>query len=337
MNEVTETKISFLGDGGWGTTLAVHLAKKNFSVKLWGAFNDNVQAMQREHENKKYLPGIELPDNLTITGDLPAAVTETNIIVLSTPSQYLEGLLKQVKSLLTGTNRNVIFLSVVKGIEKKHLSRMSELVEKYLGKVAFAVLSGPTIAIEVAQGIPSSAVIASKNKTVAAKLQKIFNSATFRVYTNTDVIGVELGGSLKNVIAIACGVCDGLGFGANTKSALLTRGLAEMSRLGEAMGAKPRTFSGLSGLGDLVTTCFSPKSRNRTVGEKLGKGDNIETILENMVTVAEGIETSKAVQKLARRYQIDMPIATEVFRIIYKGKDPLKAMTDLMTRSLKSE
>ena len=327
--------ITFLGDGGWGTTLAVHLARKDFSVVLWGTFKDNIEAMDRDRENKKFLPGIALPENLTVTHDLASAIENADIIVLSTPSQYLEALLKKFKPLLSSNKK--IFLSIVKGIENHHLSRMSQLIENHLGKVPLAVLSGPTIATEVAKGIPSSAVIASKNKKIAQHLQEIFNSSTFRVYTNTDVAGVELGGSLKNVMAIACGVCDGLGFGTNTKSALLTRGLAEMSRLGAAMGARTQTFSGLSGLGDLVTTCFSPKSRNRYVGEELGKGKKIQAILNEMVAVAEGVETSKAVQKLAKHHQVDMPIATEVYRIIYKGKDPVKAMNDLMTRSLKSE
>lgn len=328
------THITFLGDGSWGTTLAVHLARKGCKVTLWGAFKKNIDAINRDRENKKFLPGIKFPKKLTATDCLESAVSKADIIVLSTPSQYLESILKKLKHCEL---KNKIFLSIVKGIENKNLLRMSELIHQHLGNIPLAVLSGPTIAMEVAQGIPSSAVIASKNIRAAKLLQNIFHSDTFRIYTNTDVIGVELGGSLKNVIAIACGLCDGLGFGTNTKSALLARGLAEMSRLGVIMGARAKTFAGLTGLGDLVTTCFSPRSRNRHVGEMLGKGKNIKTILKNMVMVAEGVETSKAVQKLAKKYHIEIPLSQEIYRIIYKGKKPQKAVSDLMNRSLKSE
>lgn len=330
-------KIAFIGDGGWGTTLAVYLAHKGYPVTLWGAFKNNVDDMRHDRENKKFLPGIAFPNGLTVTDDILTAIADADVIVLSTPSQYLENILIKIKKYRRSAKTAPIYLSIVKGIENKHLLRMSELIHKHLGSVPLAVLSGPTIAIEVAQGIPSSAVIASKKNQTAKYLQKIFNSQIFRIYTNTDVIGVELGGSLKNVMAIACGLCDGLGFGTNTKSALLTRGLAEMSRLGTAMGAKAKTFSGLAGLGDLATTCFSPKSRNRSVGEKLGKGDDIQTILNNMTMVAEGVETAKAVHRLAKKYQIETPIASEVYNILYKKKSPKKAVTDLMTRRLKSE
>jgi glycerol-3-phosphate dehydrogenase (NAD(P)+) len=199
------------------------------------------------------------------------------------------------------------------------------------------VLSGPTIAIEVAKGIPSTAVVASNDRTVAKKVQAVFNSSSFRIYTNTDVAGVELGGSIKNIIAIACGVCDGLGFGSNTKAAILTRGLAEMARLGKALGAKHNTFSGLTGLGDLVTTCVSPRSRNRSVGEQLGRGRSMKSIMSNMEMVAEGVETVKAAYKLSRKYNVPMPITTEVYNIIHRNKKPSKAVSDLMTRKIKSE
>ena len=335
-----KTQITFLGDGSWGTTLAVYLAKKGYSITLWGAFPQNITAMERDRENKKFLPGIRFPKNLNVTGDMASAVSAAQIIVFSTPSKYLESVLKDLKALKTKsalTLKDKTFLSIVKGIENKRLRRMSELIHAYLGNMALAVLSGPTIATEVAHGIPSSAVIASKKLAAAKKLQAIFHSEKFRIYTNSDVTGVELGGSIKNVIAIACGLCDGLGFGTNTKSALLARGLAEMSRLGVAMGAKHKTFAGLTGLGDLVTTCFSPQSRNRYVGEQLGKGRAIRAILSDMVMVAEGVESAKAIHQLAKKYRIDVPIANEVFHIIYRGKRPQKAVEDLMTRSRKSE
>jgi glycerol-3-phosphate dehydrogenase (NAD(P)+) len=211
------------------------------------------------------------------------------------------------------------------------------MIEKQLPGIPLAVLSGPTIAIEVAKGIPSTAVIASRKQAVAKKLQEIVNSPAFRIYTNNDVIGVELGGSIKNVIAIACGVCDGLGFGTNTKAALVTRGLAEMARFGKALGAKEKTFQGLSGLGDLVTTCFSPNSRNRSVGEQLGKGNKIEHILGHMCMVAAGVETVKPVHKLSRNLEVPMPITSEVYQIIYRNKSPQKAVSDLMSRKTKAE
>lgn len=339
-------KILFIGDGGWGTTLAVLLARKGYPVTLWGAFPENVCAMRKDRENKKFLPGIALPDNLTPADDLLSAVEGAEIIVFSTPSQFLENILIKYQALfpvkirkpgMKITPKTPLYLSIVKGIENKHHLRMSELIRKHLGNVPLAVLSGPTIAMEVAQGIPSSAVIASTKIQTAKRLQHIFHSSSFRIYTNTDVIGAELGGSLKNIMAIACGVCDGLGFGTNTKSALLSRGLSEMSRFGTAMGAKAKTFSGLTGLGDLVTTCFSPRSRNRSVGERLGKGEDIQTILSQMTMVAEGVETTKAAYRLAKTLHVETPIISEVYNILYKRKPPPKAVSDLMTRTLKSE
>ena len=214
---------------------------------------------------------------------------------------------------------------------------MSEVITKELGDVRIAALSGPNIAKEVARGIPSTSVLACKNKNTSKKLQEIFNSDTFRVYTNPDIIGIELGGSLKNIIALACGVCDGLGYGDNTKSAVVTRGLVEMSRLGKVMGAKQKTFNGLAGMGDLVTTCFSPHSRNRTVGEMLGKGKTLGYITSHMNSVAEGVTTVKSVYKLSRKLKIPMPITTEVYNLIYKNKKPKAAVLSLMSRKTKSE
>ena len=211
------------------------------------------------------------------------------------------------------------------------------MVKKYFKKIPFAVLSGPTIAMEVAKGIPSTAVVASKSGSLARRVQNLFNSEKFRIYTNTDVIGVELGGSIKNVIAIACGVCDGLRYGTNTKAAILTRGLAEMARLGQSLGARPKTFTGLSGLGDLVTTCFSPRSRNRTVGEQLGGGKSIKSILHHMEMVAEGVETVKAIHKLSSKHKVPMPITAAVYKIIYQKKKASSAVSDLMNRKMKSE
>ncbi len=334
---ITKIKtISIIGDGGWGTTLAVHLAQKGYRVYLWGPFSQYTQEIERTRFNSKFLPGIRIPPKVTVTSDLKHVLTVSDLIVFAVPSQYAASVLAEIKKTKVPL-RQKIFLSVTKGIDTKTYKRISEMMNKYLGNVPLAVLSGPTIAMEVAKGVPSTAVIASKNLRLAEKLQVIFTSKTFRIYTNTDVVGVELGGSLKNVIAIACGVCDGLGFGTNTKSALLTRGLSEMSRLGKVMGAKAETFAGLTGLGDLATTAFNPKSRNRSVGEMLGKGSTIKQILSSMEMVAEGVETVKAVCRLAKKHRVPMPISTEVYNIIYKNKSPVKAVGDLMKRRVKAE
>ncbi|VAX37929.1 Glycerol-3-phosphate dehydrogenase [NAD(P)+] [hydrothermal vent metagenome] len=339
--KITHTKqpiknISVIGDGGWGSTLAIHLVKNSYAVKLWGPFPEYVRKMKKNRYNPKFLPGIQFPKTLTLEEDLKTAITESELIVFAIPSQYTPGVLKHIKKLKLNLS-DKIFLSVTKGIDNDTLLRMSELIYKGLGKINLAVLSGPTIASEVAKGIPSTAVIASDQRAIAQKIQKVFNSETFRIYTNTDIIGTELGGSIKNIIALACGVCDGLGFGSNTKAALLTRGLAEMTRLGKAMGGKSKTFSGLTGLGDLVTTCFSPKSRNRTVGEQLGKGKSIKTIMASMEMVAEGVETVKAAYKLSQKLNVPMPITTEIYKIIYNNKKPAQAVADLMKREMKAE
>ena len=326
--------IAVLGDGGWGTTLAIHLSKKKYRVKLWGLFRDYIQEIQSTRVNRKFLPGIKIPHDILLVDGLNAALDDAQLVVLATPSQYIRGLLKNLKPFDFSKR---IVLSVIKGVDEASLLTMSGLIYKELGKIPLAVLSGPTIALEVAQGLPSTAVVASKNSAISQQLQKVFNSKNFRIYTNSDVIGVELGGSVKNVIAIACGVCDGLGFGTNAKAAILSRGLAEMARLGKVLGAKSETFAGLTGLGDLVTTCFSVQSRNRFVGEELGKGKSIEEITSQMHMVAEGVETVKAVYRLGRKYKISMPITIEVFNIILKKKSPQVAVYDLMRRRVKSE
>lgn len=328
-------KITILGDGGWGTTLGILLAYKGFAVRIWGNFADNILSMQRLRMNRKFLPGVKIPDTVSLTHDLESAVCGNDLIVLAIPSQHLREVLKKIGELKF--SRETIFVSAIKGIEIGTLKRMSELVYDELGDIALAVLSGPTIAQEVAHGVPTAAVIASKNKTIRKFLQNIFITERFRIYTNSDVIGVELGGSLKNVIAIACGISDGLGFGANTKAALLSRALVEISRLGAAMGAKPATFSGISGLGDLVTTCISPFSRNRFVGEQIGKGKSLKQIQSHMQMVAEGLPTAKSAFSLSRKYKIEMPITKEVYNVLYKNKAPLKAFTDLMSRGKKEE
>ena len=334
-------RIAVIGDGGWGTTLAALLSNKGYPVTLWGAFDNYTKVMDKSRLNPKFLPGIKIPREIKITSDIKTAVTEKEIVVLAVPSQYSRRVLKKIKG---KTFKKTIFLSVTKGIEIKSSNRISEIIHEELGAVKLAVLSGPTIAQEVARGIPTTAVAASTSKKIRKTIQKIFNTEKFRVYTNPDVIGVELGGSLKNVIAIACGVSDGLGFGTNTKAAILTRGLKEISKLGKAMGAKLETFSGISGLGDLVTTCISRQSRNRMVGELIGKGKKLKEIYRLMqmpayrqAGIAEGVPTAKSAYALSLKYKVDMPIIKEVYHLLYMNKSPSQAVKDLMTRKSKEE
>ena len=334
LKSVLIKRISIIGDGGWGTTLAIHLARQKYPVTLWGAFPENIARSTKSRENKKFLPGIKIPPQVRLTANIDEAIAFGDLIVLSAPSEYLTDTLSKIKNT---AYKDKVFVSVVKGIHPKSFKRMSEIIQEYLPKVPVVVLSGPTIAGEVAHGIPTTAVAACKDQKLAVAVQKIFNSDSFRIYTNSDVIGVEFGGSVKNVIALACGICDGLKLGTNAKAAVLTRGLVEITRLGVALGARQETFYGLTGLGDLVTTCFSPNSRNRTVGEALGRGEKIKDILGGMNAVAEGVVTAKAVYHLAQKKKIAMPIVTEVYKIIFENKSPVNAMKDLMGRSLKSE
>ena len=327
--------IAVLGDGGWGTTLALLLYRKGFNVTLWGTFADYVKYMDAKRVNKRFLPGFSIPRAINITHDLKNTVKMSQLIIFAVPSEHIRKVLGRVKKY--GYPRDAIYLSVTKGIEVGSLKRMSEVIKEELGNVKLAVLSGPTIAHEVAKGVPTTAVVASYDEPIRKYLQKVFMTQRFRIYTNDDVIGVEFGGSLKNVIAIACGISDGLGFGTNTKAALLARGLSEMSRLGLRMGAKVNTFSGISGLGDLVTTCISNYSRNRSVGEQIGKGKSLKQIKSHMQMIAEGVPTAKSAYALSRKYKVEMPIAGEVYSVLYKNKSPLKAVKDLMGREGRKE
>jgi glycerol-3-phosphate dehydrogenase (NAD(P)+) len=328
-------RIAVIGDGGWGTTLAILLNNKGYRVTLWGVFPEYVTYLNKYRINKRFLPQVRMPSAIEITANLQEAVCDKDLIILAVPSQYLRSVLKRIKR--EGFARKTIFLSAVKGIERGTLLRMSEVIRQVLKNVPMAVLSGPTIAKEVALSIPSTAIIASPQKALSSYLQGILTTPYFRIYTNTDVTGVELGGSLKNIIAIACGISDGLGFGTNTKAGLVCRGLTEISRLGRVLGAKKETFSGISGLGDLITTCFSPFSRNRHVGEQIGRGKVLKQIIPRMLMVAEGVATAKAVYQLSHRHKVDMPITRQVYLVLYKNKSPLKAVKTLMARRLKEE
>lgn len=328
-------KISIIGAGNWGTTLAVILSRDKGNVFLFSVFPKENISMQKYRENKYFLKGIKFPPSLQVLfswGD----VFKSDIIVIAVPVTHIRSVLRKIKKSKVNF-KNKIFVSVSKGIEVKSLKRVSEIVKDELGNVRFAVLSGPTIAHEVVRYVPTTAVVSSRNKKILPLLQSIFTTETFRVYTHSDIVGVELGGALKNIIAIACGIADGLGFGTNTKAALVTRGLVEIIRLGKIFGAVDSTFWGISGLGDLVTTCFSPFSRNRFVGEQIGKGKKLCDVLKKMNMVAEGVETVKSAYLLSKRYNIDMPITREVYFILYRNKSPIRAVKDLMSRPLKEE
>jgi glycerol-3-phosphate dehydrogenase (NAD(P)+) len=327
-------KVSIIGDGGWGTTLGILLAKKGIDVAVWGAFPEYIEIVKRGRENVKFLPGVKIPDSVMLTASLTEALGHSQIVVLAVPSQFMRGVLMMLKvESISGKS----FISVTKGIENKTLKRMSEVADEVLGRQKFAVLSGPTIALEVANGSPTTIVAASDDARLATAVQDIFMTDRFRVYTSSDVIGVELGGSLKNIIAIAAGACDALGFGTNAKSAVLTRGLVEIVRLGAAMGARRETFYGLSGLGDLTTTCISQYSRNRWLGEEVGKGKKLTDVLKETDMVIEGVATARSAYDLSKKYKVEMPIISEIYKVLYENKDPKRAVHDLMTRAPKDE
>ena len=327
-------RITILGDGGWGTCLGVLLANQGCRVTLWGAFPAYVAQVQKSRENVKFLAGVRIPEGVRLTSDFAQAWESPDLIVVAVPSRYLRPVLERCAA---GPWRKVPVLSVVKGIDPETLLRMSELIRQTVPVQRLAVLSGPSISYEVARGIPTTVVAVSEDLPLAKEVQALFTSERFRVYTSPDVVGVELGGALKNVIAIACGAADGLGFGTNTKAALATRGLVEMARLGVAMGAKAETFSGLSGLGDLITTCFSTHSRNRSVGEALGKGKTIQEISQGMEQVAEGVPTAQSAYRLAQKNRVEMPITAAVYQVLFEEKSPAQVVRDLMLRDPKPE
>jgi glycerol-3-phosphate dehydrogenase (NAD(P)+) len=326
--------IAILGDGGWGTALGLVLTGNGHKVRLWGPFPEYVARVADSRENIKFLPGVELPPSIRLTADREEAVRDAEVCVLATPSKYLASVLEGFAPLLPSACDMV---SVVKGLSKDGHQRMTEVAREILGRDVIAALSGPSHAEEVARGVPTAVVVACTRLEAAERLQQVFSGTRFRVYSSEDVVGVELGGALKNVIAIAAGVSDGIGFGDNTKAALVTRGLAEMTRLGAALGARPATFAGLSGLGDLMVTCTSRLSRNRRVGERLGRGESTEHILGSMEQVAEGVWTCASARLLAADEGVEVPITDEVYAIVHEGKDPREAVQALLSREPKSE
>ncbi|MFV2006841.1 MAG: NAD(P)H-dependent glycerol-3-phosphate dehydrogenase [Longimicrobiales bacterium] len=330
-------RVAVIGAGSWGTALAGLLAKAGHEVRLWCLEADVAEQITRRSENETYLPGRKLPSSLRPSTDLAEAVAEAQIVVSVSPSQFVSSVMADAAPHIA---EHAQVISASKGIEISTLRRMDQVLGDVLSAAqmdGFAVLSGPSFAKEVADEAPTAVVVASADEEAARAAQTLFQTDYFRVYTNSDVIGVELGGALKNVIALAAGVAAGLGLAHNTRAALLTRGLAEMTRLGLAMGARASTFSGLAGMGDLVLTCTGELSRNRTVGLRLGQGEPLESILEDMTAVAEGVKTVQAVRDLAAQHGVEMPIAEEVYGMLVIGTEPRQALQTLMRRDPKPE
>ncbi len=330
-------KFGILGGGGWGTALSMVLSSRGGDVVVWEYDVEQCERVKSEGVNEKFLPGAALPATVRFTPEMADAVNGADMLVFAVPSHTLRGVARKLAGLDTS---GALIVSATKGIEDGSLMRMSEVLVDELSASAadrIAVLAGPSHAEEVSRGHPTAVVSASASAASAKQVQQLFSTGTFRVYTNEDMVGVELGVSVKNVVAIAAGICDGIGYGDNTKAALITRGLAEITRLGLALGARRETFFGLAGVGDLVVTCLSRHSRNRYVGEQVGSGKTLEAVLSGMVMVAEGVRTTKSALHLARRHEVDMPITEQVYAVLFEGKDPHLAIDELMTRELKAE
>ena len=325
-----------IGAGAWGTALAWLLAGKEEPTRLWAYEADVADQINRDRENRRYLPGVVLPGMLKASASLPEVLDGARALILVVPSHVAAGVIAQIAPHLPS---GIPIVSATKGLEEKRGRSISTLLEELLPVPAGSVfaLSGPSFAIEVCRGLPTAVVLAGGGATEAALLQQLLMTPAFRIYLGGDRLGVELGGALKNVIAVAAGIADGLGFGHNTRAALITRGLAEMVRLGRAMGADPRTFAGLSGMGDLVLTCTGALSRNRAVGFQLGEGKTFAAIIEGSHTVAEGVNTARVALALAERHHVEMPIVREVCAVLFEGKKPVRAVSELMERAARHE
>lgn len=330
-------RVTILGNGAMATVCAILLAEGAHDVTMWGAFAESIERLRQNREQAKLLPGVRVPETVRLTSDDADCFDGATMVVSAIPTQHMRAVWQR---LAPRVPPRVPVVSVAKGIENATLMRPTQVVTDVLGRAAanpLAALSGPNIAAELAKHLPGTAVVATEHAELAQRVQAAFATPWFRVYSNDDVVGVELAGATKNVIAIAAGILDGLNAGNNAKAALVTRGLVEIMRLGVAMGARPETFAGLAGLGDLITTCVSPQGRNRSVGERIGKGQKIADILANMASVAEGVPTTQSVQQLAHRHGVEMPITESVHSVLFEGKDAISALNDLMTREQKSE
>ena len=327
-------KISVLGAGSWGIALALLLRNNGHSVTLWSALENEVEMLREKRENPQKLPGVILPEGIVISGDLEKCVKEAEVLVLAVPSPFTRSTAHAMAAFVRPGQKIV---NVAKGIEENTLMTLVEIIEQEIPAADVSVLSGPSHAEEVGRCLPTTCVVSSRKPETAAYLQKIFISPVFRVYTSSDLLGVELGGSLKNVIALAAGTADGLGYGDNTKAALITRGLAEITRLGVKMGARAETFYGLSGIGDLIVTCASVHSRNRKAGFLMGQGYSMEEAMAEVKMVVEGVYSAKAAKRLAEKYQVEMPIVSEVNKMLFEGKSAGEVVMDLMQRDKKPE
>lgn len=328
-------KICVIGDGAWGTALAINALANKHHVVIWGAFPEYLNEMRKNRENRKFLPGVKLPDELEFEDDIKKALTGCRIIICATPTQFLRSVLKKMSG---NVSPDAVIVNVAKGIELDSWLKISEIIEQELGRVNYVDLSGPSHAEEVARGVPTAVTAAGENIEDAKFVQQALMNDKFRIYTSTDVTGLELGGAIKNVFAIAAGIIDGMKLGDNPKAALMARGIAEMGRLGEALGGKRATFSGLSGIGDLIVTCCSGHSRNRHVGEELGRGRKLADILSDMgMVVAEGVPTAKGIRTLAKQVQVDIPIIEEIYKVLYEDRSAKDAVISLMSRSARHE
>ncbi len=327
-------KISVLGAGSWGTALSLLLFNNGHEVKLWSALEDEVEMLNKKREHASKLPGVQLPDQIEITGDLEKCLKAPDVAVLAVPSPFTRSTSKQMAPYV---KEGQIIVNVAKGVEEHTLMTLSEIISQEIPGANVCVLSGPSHAEEVGKGLPTTCVVSAFSRETAEYLQGIFMSPVFRVYTTPDILGVELGGALKNVIALAAGTADGLGYGDNTKAALITRGMAEIARLGTKMGARIETFYGLSGIGDLIVTCASVHSRNRKAGYLMGKGYSMQEAMDEVKMVVEGVYSAKAAKSLSEKYQVEMPIIDEVNKVLFEGKAASEAVKDLMVRDKKVE
>ncbi len=326
-------KICILGSGGWGTAVAVLLNNNGHDVTLWSFSDEECENLKKFRENKPFLPGVILPESISFTSDI-SLCADKDLVIVATPSHGVRGVAKKMKEFISPGQ---IILNISKGIEEDTYLTLSKILKEEIPNARVAVMSGPSHAEEVSKGIPTTNVVAADDFEVAEYIQDICMSPVFRIYTNDDVIGVELGGSLKNVIALCCGILDGLGFGDNTKAALMTRGLVEMTRLGVAMGAKPETFSGLSGIGDLIVTCTSMHSRNRRAGILIGQGKSADNAQKEVNMTVEGIRTCRAAKELANKLNVEMPIISEAYDVLFHGKKASDGILNLMMRDKKHE
>lgn len=326
--------ISVIGSGGWGTAVAVMLANKGYNIKLWSWIQEETDRLCADRENKEFLPGVAFPDNIVCSHDTEYCVKDADLIITAAPSPATR---TTAKTLAPYVKTGQKMVNISKGLENGTLKRLSEVYKEEIPQADISVMSGPSHAEEVSRGLPTTNVVASDKPETARFIQDILMGDNFRIYTSTDIAGVELGGALKNVIALCAGISDGLGYGDNTKAALMTRGLAEIARLGAAMGANPVTFMGLSGVGDLIVTCTSMHSRNRRAGILLGEGCSLDETLAKVHMVVEGVNTATAAYELSKRYNVEMPIVEQAYKILFEGMDARSAVLSLMTREKKDE